>query len=168
MWIMVIILIAILGIYIFVSIKISNLKYRAKQHILKDTIVSSANINAEVQNAIGGKVEKKFLADFPNYTQESLYQLVQECAENIKKKNMTRIMSDKVKEKIEKDKKIDLINEKTYKRMIINGYGGQRLNATVIYEDNRDEYEIQLYYIIQENNLMLDEYTIVKGAVLGF
>lgn len=40
--------------FIFINIKISNLKYRAKQHVLKDTGASASDINA----TIGGSFEK--------------------------------------------------------------------------------------------------------------
>lgn len=60
---------------IFINIKISNLKERAKQQVLKNTGISSSDINAGISNSFEKKYLQNFLADHPNYTEESVKEL---------------------------------------------------------------------------------------------
>lgn len=167
-FLVIIIIVILLAIYMFISIKVDKLKYRAEQHILKETPFNRANIDATMDGAIGGELIKKFLADFPHYTQESLFQLFQKCAENIRSKNRIEIMSEKVTQKMGNDKKIEILAQKQYKRMSMTAYGRGRLNVSIIYADARDEYNLSLFFKIQEKTLLLDEYVIQKGNMLGF
>ena len=46
--------------FIFINIKIGNLKYRAKQQVLKNTGISSSDISAEIT----GNFEKNICKNF--------------------------------------------------------------------------------------------------------
>ncbi len=59
-FIVVLIIALIFGGFIFISIKISNLKYRARQHILKNSGISSSDLTAGFTNSF----EKKHLQVF--------------------------------------------------------------------------------------------------------
>ena len=108
LFVIIIIAIILFAIYMFIGVKVDRLKYRATQHVLKDTPFNSANIDATMEGAIGGEIVKKFLTDFPNYTEESLFQLARQCAESIRNKTVMEIMSEKVRQKMETDKKIEI------------------------------------------------------------
>lgn len=168
LFVIIIIVVILLAIGFFINLKIDNLKYRAEQHILKDTPFNRANIDETTDKAIGGELVKKVLADYPNYTQETLGDLFSQCAESIRNRNVIEIMSEKVTQKMENDKKIEILAQKQYKRMSITAYGRGRLNVSIIYADTRDEYNLSLFFKIQENTLLLDEYVIQKGNMLGF
>ncbi len=168
LFVIIIIAIILFAIYMFIGVKVDRLKYRATQHVLKDTPFNSANIDATMEGAIGGEIVKKFLTDFPNYTEEILFQLVRQCAESIRNKTVMEIMSEKVRQKMETDKKIEILIQKQYKRMSVSAYGRGRLNVLVTYADTRDEYDLSLFFKTQENTLWLDEYVIQKGNMLGF
>lgn len=164
----IIVIVLVLVLLFWIGIKVNGLKDRATQHILRDTPLSAANIYGRLNHAVGGRVEEKFLKDFPDYTKESLQQFIQETAMDIKEKRQKDNMSDKVKQKMMVDDKISMFFEKAHKRDVIEAYGNGRLNVTVIYADQRDEYGLALFYKILDNKLILDDYTIKKGVTLGF
>ena len=55
-----------------------------------------------------------------------------------------------------------------FRRTNINYYANSKLEATVIYTNNRDEYEVYLICNIQDGKIKLEKYKISKGAVVGF
>lgn len=164
----IIVIVIVLAIIFWIGIKVDKLKERTMQHILKDTPLSESNMRANWNNAIGGRVEERFLKDFPNYTKESLDEFIQQTVSDLREKRATDILSEKVKQKMVADEKLVEFLEKTYKRTAIEAYGNGRFNVTVIYADEKDEYGLALFYKIQNNQLILDEYSIKKGAMLGF
>ena len=71
----IILIILVIG-FIFVSTKLGNLKYRAKQQILKNSGISSSNLNAQFSGALEKKHLEAFLLENPNYTEESIKELI--------------------------------------------------------------------------------------------
>ena len=69
---------------------------------------------------------------------------------------------------MQKDSKIDKMQTMEFKRTNISYYGDSKLNAIVVYTDNRDEYNVYLNCSILDNRVQLDKYQISKGAVVGF
>ena len=55
-----------------------------------------------------------------------------------------------------------------FKSASINYYSNTKLNAIVIYTDNKDEYDIYLYCSVLGDRIQLDKYQISKGAAVGF
>lgn len=153
--------------FIFVNIKINNLKYRAKQHILKDTGISSADINATINSGVEKKQLQKFLEDNTDFTEESIKDLLKEYTVQLINRNSIDEFSETTNEKMQKDSKLEKIKNMQFRRVNIMNYGNSKLNAVVVYTDNRDEYNIYLICDVIDNKIKLDKYRISKGAVVG-
>lgn len=162
-----VIVLVIVG-FIFINIKINNLKYRAGQQMLKNTGISSSEISAGITGSFEKKYLQSFLQDHPNYTEESIKALLKQYTVQIINRNSINEFSQAVYEKIQNDSKIDKIQMMEFKRANINYYGESKLKAVVVYTDNRDEYDIFLTCSILGDRIQLDEYRIGKGAVVGF
>ena len=154
--------------FIFINIKIGDLKYRAKQQVLKNTGISSSDINAGITGNFEKKHLQKFLEEHPNYTEESIKDLLRQYTVQIFARNSINEFSQTVYEKMQKDSKIDKMQTMEFKRTNISYYGDSKLNAIVVYTDNRDEYNVYLNCRILDNRVQLDKYQISKGAVVGF
>jgi uncharacterized protein YneF (UPF0154 family) len=153
---------------LFFNIKMSNLKHRATQHILKDTGISSSDITAGFIGNIEKKHLQKFLEEHPSFTEESIKELLKQYTVQLLNKNSTNEFSQEVYEKMQKDSKLDKMQGMEFKRVNISYYGNSKLNATVFYTDNKDEYNIYLNCNILGDKIQLDKYQIAKGAVVGF
>lgn len=165
--IILIIILVIVG-FIFISTKINNLKYRAKQQILKNTGISSSEINAGITNKLEEKQLEKFLNDYPMYTEESIKDLFKSYAQSIVSRASRQEFGADVNEKILKDGKLDKMQGMVYKRSNINFYSNSKLSAIVIYTDERDEYNIYLNCSMVDGKIIIDKYNISKGNVVGF
>lgn len=154
--------------FIFVNIKINNLKYRAKQHILKDTGASSADISATINSGFEKKQLQKFLEDNNEFTEDSIKELLKTYTIKIINMEVIEEFSQTVIEKMQKDSKLQKIRNMEFRRVNINFYAKSKLNAIVVYTDNRDEYNVYLNCSILNNKVILDRYQISKGAVIGF
>ena len=154
--------------FIFINIKMENLKYRAKQQILKNTGISSSDINAEITGNFEKKYLQKFLEEYPSFTEESIKDLLRQYTIDIFDKNSINEFSQTVYEKIQKDSKLAKMKTMEFRRTNINYYGNSKLNAIVVYTDNKDEYNVYLNCSILADKIQLDKYQISKGAVIGF
>ena len=164
----IIILILVVAVIIFINIKINNLKYRAKQQILKNTGVSSSEINETVTEGLEKIHMDKLLQDNSNFTEDYLKEQLKEYVTNLIDGNIINQFSQKVRDHILKDSKIDKLKNMEFKRVNINYYSNHKFSAIVVYTDNRDEYNINLYCSIINNQILLDRYQIAKGMVVGF
>ncbi len=153
---------------IFIIIKLNDLKYRATQQILKNTGISSSDINAEFSNGFEKRHLHKFLDEHPNFTEESLKDILKQYSIQILNRHSINEFSQEVYEKMQKDSKIDKVQSMEFKRVNINSYADETLKAIVIYTDNRDEYNMFLNCSILGNNIRLNKYQISKGEVVGF
>lgn len=154
--------------FIFISIKIHNLKYRAKQQLLKNTGISSSDINAGINGSFEKKYLQKFLDENPNYTEESIKELLKNYTVQIFNRNSINEFSQTVYEKINKDSKLEKMQLMEFRRTNISYYGNSKLNAIVVYTDNRDEYNVYLTCSMIDEKIQLEKYQISKGAVVGF
>lgn len=154
--------------FIFINIKIGDLKYRAKQQVLKNTGISSSDINAGITGSFEKKHLQKFLEEHPNYTEESIKDLLRQYTVQIFARNSINEFSQAVYEKMQKDSKLDKMQTMEFRRTNISHYGDSKLNAIVVYTDNRDEYNVYLNCSVLGNRVQLDKYQISKGAVIGF
>lgn len=162
------VIILIFAGFIFINIKISNLKYRAKQQVLKNTGISSSDISAQFTESFEKKHLQKFLEEHPDFTEESIKDLLKQYTVQMINKNSSDNFSQAVCEKMQNDSKLEKMQTMEFKRSNINYYGNSKLNALVVYTDNRDEYNIYLYCNIVDDKIELDKYQISKGAVVGF
>ena len=153
---------------IFICIKIENLKYRAKQQVLKNTGISSSDINAGITGSFEKKHLQKFLEDHPSFTEESIKDLLKQYTIQIFNRNSINEFSQVVYEKMQKDSKLDKMQTMEFRRTNINYYGNSKLKAIVVYTDNRDEYNVYLNCSILGNRIQLDRYQISKGEIVGF
>lgn len=153
---------------IFINIKMSNLKYRAKQQVLRNTGISSSDINATMTSSFEKKYLEKFLTDNPNFTEESIKELLKKYTVRLFNREAINEFSQAVCEKIQKDSKLDKMRTMEFKRANINYYVGQKIKAVVVYTDNKDEYNVYLECSILTDEIQVDKYQILKGAVVGF
>lgn len=162
-----IIFILVIVVITFISIKLSNFKYRAKQEILKGTGISSSEINSGITGTFEKKHLGSFLNEHPNYTEESIKELIKQYATSIISKDSISEFSEEVCKKMQKDSKIEKLQSMQFKRINITGYNSQRLNAMAVYTDNKDEYNMYLIFNILGNEIQLMKYQISKGSVVG-
>ena len=158
----------IFAVFIFINIKIGNLKYRAKQQVLKNKGISSSDISAEITGNFEKKHLQKFLEEYPSFTEESIKDLLRQYTVQIFARNSINEFSQAVYEKMQKDSKLDKMQTMEFRRTNINYYENSKLNAIVVYTDNRDEYNVYLNCSVLGNRIQLDKYQILKGAVVGF
>ena len=163
-----VIIVGVIALFIFINVKISNFKYRAKQQVLKNTGISSSDINAGITGSFEKKHMEKFLSEHPEFTEESIKDLLKQYTVQIFNRNSINEFSQSVYEKMQKDSKLEKMQTMEFRRANINYYGNQQLNAIVVYTDNRDEYNVYLNCSILGNRIQLDKYQISKGAVVGF
>lgn len=163
-----IIVIIILVLFVFVNIKLNNFKERAKQEILKNTGLSSSDISTGVTNSVEKKHLENFLREHPEYTEESIRELLKEYSIKLFNKNLTDEFSEELKDKAISDSKLDKMQAMEFKRANINYYGNSKLNTIVVFTNNRDEYNVYLYCNIIDGKIQVNKYQITKGAVVGF
>ena len=163
-----IIFLLFIALLIFISIKISNLKYRATQHVLKNTGISTVDITAGINNSFEKKYIDKFLQEHPSYTEDSIKDLFREYANKIINRNLISQFDESVCEKIQTDSKLDKMQEMEYRRTHIAYYRDSKLGAMVIFTDGKDEYNVHINCNILEEELRVEKYQINRGAVVGF
>ena len=166
--IVIIILVAIFAGFIFLSTKINNLKYRAKQQVLKNTGISSSNINSSVTDMVEKRHMESFLKEHSDYTEDSIRAVLRQYSDNLISKSLMDSFGEKVKEKKPNGSKLDKLSSMNFVKASINFYKADKLNAINVYSDGRDEYNIYLYFDIINNNFVLQKYQVAKGAVVGF
>lgn len=162
------VIILVIAGFIFINVTISNLKYRAKQQVLRNTGISSSDINVGITGSFEKKHLQNFLAEHPNHTEESIKELLKNYTLQIFNRNSINEFSQAVYEKMQKDSKLEKMQAMEFSRTNINYYGNSKLGAIVVYTDNRDEYNVYLTCSILGERIQLDKYQISKGAVVGF
>lgn len=167
-FLVILIVILLFAGFIFINIKINNLKYRAKQQVLKNTGLSSSDINAGITGAFEKKHLERFLVDYPNFSEETIKNLLKEYTIKIFNRNSIDEFSQDVNNKMEKDSKLEKMQTMEFRRININYYSNSKLSAVAVYTDNKDEYNVYLNCSIVAEKIQLDKYQISKGAVVGF
>lgn len=166
--IVILIIFSILVGCMFISAKINDLKHRAGQQLLKNTGISSSDINAGIRGGLEKQHLQKFLEEHADFTETSIKDLLKQYAIQIINRKLINEFSQAVYEKMQKDSKLDKMQNMEFKRTNINYYGNAKLNATVVFSDNKDEYNVNLYCSTLEDKIQLDSYQISKGSVIGF
>lgn len=152
----------------FVSFKVNKLKDRAKQQILKGTGFSSSEINATVMNGLEKKKLEKFLADNPNFTEESVKETFKNFANQIINRNPISEFDEKVCEQMQKDSKLEKMQGMQFVRVNISHYDQSKVIAIVFFTDNKDEYNMTISCIKQGDELKVVYYAVQTGATVGF
>ncbi|BBF43847.1 hypothetical protein lbkm_2535 [Lachnospiraceae bacterium KM106-2] len=163
-----IIVLLFVALIAFIGIKVNNLKTRAREHLLKGTPISDSNIHAGMSNMMEKKHVTKFLNEHPNYSEQSIKELLHSYAEQIMHRNTLPEFSEKVVSKMQGDKKLDKIQTMQFKRTTFIAYGANILAADVVYADRRDEYGIMLNCRVNGDQITVDKYRSDKGDALGF
>ena len=163
-----IIFLLFLALLVFISIKISNFKYRATQHILKNTGISQSDITAGINSGFEKKYLEKFLEEHASYTDESIKDLFKQYTVQIFNRNAIPEFGEKVCEKMQTDSKLDKLKDMEFRRANISYYSNSKLGAMIIYTDGKDEYNVTLSCNIMEEKIQVEKYQINKGAVVGF
>lgn len=154
--------------FIVINIKIGNLKYRASQQILRNTGISSSDINAGISENFEKKALQRFLSEHSEYTEDSIKELLKQYTFQIFNRNPIDEFSQEVCKKIQKDSKLNKMQNMEFKRININYYQKPKLLAIVVVTDNKDEYNITLTCKVLEDKIQVESYRIDQGAVLGF
>ena len=166
-FIIIIIFLGFVG-FIFINTKLGDLKHRATQQVLKNTGISSSEIESKVEGSVEKRHLKKFLEENESFTEESIRELLKQYTMKLINRDSINEFSQTVYEKMQKDSKLDKMQNMQCVRASINYYGKPKLNAIVVYTDNRDEYNIYLYCSMLGERIQLDKYQISKGSVIGF
>lgn len=162
------IIVAVIALFIFINVKIGDLKYRAKQHILKNSGISSSDISAGITGSFEQKYIQRFLIDYPNFTEKSLKELLKQYTIQIFSRTSVEQFSQNVCEKMQTDAKLDKMKMMDFRRINITSYSNSKLNVVAVYTDGKDEYNVYLICSVLENKIYLDKYRIAKGNVVGF
>ena len=164
-----IIVVAIVIGLIFLNVKMSNLKYRAKQSVLNKVGVGQSNMVSTTDDLIEKGKLKKFLENHPTYTEDSIKQTLKDIALEIVNKNLTHSADPKVIEKLSNDVKITKYSNMQIVGCSINGYNENAglFMAKVTFTDSRDEYMMFLRFQLSKDELILTKYQVQKGAVVG-
>lgn len=162
------IIVAVIALFIFINVKIGDLKYRAKQHILKNSGISSSDISAGITGSFEQKYIQRFLIDYPNFTEKSLKELLKQYIIQIFSRTSVEQFSQNVCEKMQTDAKLDKMKMMDFRRINITSYSNSKLNVVAVYTDGKDEYNVYLICSVLENKIYLDKYRIAKGNVVGF
>lgn len=168
MGVIIFLIIVVIVVMAIISIVTSNFKYRAKQHVLKNTGASSSDISAGINGAFEKKSLQKLLTDYPNFTEESIKELLKQYTEQIFNRNSMSEFSQTVCEKMQKDNKLDAMKNMEYRRTNINYYKDSIFSAIVVYTDGKDEYNVNLQCSISGDKIQINKYQIARGAVVGF
>lgn len=164
----ILVVLIVIVIIIAIQIFISNVKYRAKQHLLRNTGISSSELSETGEGIWEESFLKKFINDNPTFTEESIKNLLKEFAYKIIQKENDDAFSQEVYKKRENDKKADKMQEMNFVRVNIYNYSKPKLNAFAIYSDNKDEYKLYLKCNVENEKITVEKYNIAKGEVLGF
>lgn len=161
-------IVVIVVIGIFIKIKIGNLKYRAKQQLLGQVGLSSADINANINNMQEQRALTNFLNDYPNYTEKTVKDTFYGFALSIINGQNNGYMSEKTLNKMAKDNLLSVFRTLNFVRINILGYSQNRLSAVVVFANSADEYQIIMNISIQNNLFYIDSYDSMKGMTKGF
>ena len=164
----ILVIVAIVAVFIFVNIKIRGLKERATQHILKNSGISSSDINAGITETMEKKHLQNFLNEHQNFTEQSIKDLLKNYTNQLFNKNLINEFSPEIAKKMQSDSKLDKMKNIEFRRINISNYGNSKLIAIAVYTDNRDEYNVYLTCSILGEKIQLDNYRIAKGSMVGF
>ena len=162
------IIIGIFVAFIYVNVKIQNLKGRAIKQVFRNNGVSF-NLNEEISKGFEKSGLKKFLEDNSTFTEESIKEILQQYINKIIEKNSISEFSEGVCQKMQNDSKIEKLKNMQFVRVNITQYNSntKKLVGNVVYTDNRDEYNVFLICNVMGEKIKLENYRINKGEELG-
>ena len=156
------------AILIFIAVKVDNIKRRAVETMLKDTPLSASNRSNFRSSAQESMFMKNFLDKHPEYTEESLKELIKNYADQIINKNVIPEMEEKVTTKMQNDNKLDKLLNMEFVRTNLVAYINDCFTGTATFSDGKDEYELNICIQEKEKQLKIVSYRIGKGIELGF
>ena len=154
-------------VLIVISTFINNTKYRAKQQILGQVGLSSANINAGFNRMQEEGALNRFFNDYPNYNEKIVKDTFYSFALNIINLQNNGYMSEKVLNKMTNDKILEKFRNLSFVRINILGYNNNRLSVITVFQDNRDEYQLMMNISIVNNLFYIDSYDAMRGIAKG-
>lgn len=156
------------GLNILYTKLVSNNIYRAKQQVLGNVGLGAADINKTLNETQGRKATEKFLAANPSYTVESLNARLKDVADALIAGEQRAEFSDKAIAKMNSNRLLPTLRDKQFVRVTPMGYYPPRLSSTVVYADQRDEYQFMLHHSVEGDEFTLTKFDIVKGMPKGF
>ncbi len=135
MFIIILVFVIFLAGLIFISTKISNLKSRVTQSVLKGTGFSNSEIISKVSNFTESKHLPEVLKEHPEYTVDSLKKELEEYATQLVSKNPSSIFTEDICQKCINDKKLTELQSMSYKSLNILGYRNNDIYVGFTYTD---------------------------------
>ena len=165
-----VIFIVIIGVGLFLKFKLNNARYRAKQTVLNKVGLGQSNVVAATDNAMEKGKMKRFLENHPQYTEDSIKQVIKDFAMEVVNGNLTHSADEKVIEKLANDSKIRKYAGMQIVGCTLYGYNEKAglFVGKVTLSDNKDEYMLFLRFQLEGDELRLTKYQIQTGAVVGF
>lgn len=146
----------------------STFSSRIRGTILKDTPFSESSQVGFIDSAVEVGYKNKFLQEHPEYTEESIKNLVYQYVVQLFNKNPLNEFAPSIHKKMQKDSKLDKLKNMQYVRSSFAFYGNSRLSMKLIFSDTRDEYIVQVGCLLKPGAIEFHNYYISRGAVLGF
>lgn len=165
--IILLILLVLIGVGVFIKIKINKAVYRGRQATLNKFGLGNANIGSAVNKMEEKVALNNLLADNPNLTEQIIKDTVFNYSQMILNRQNNGMFSEKVLNNVMNDKLIDTVRNMQFKRVNIIFYSNKMFEAMVVYTDQRDEYEMLVFANIRENGIVVDNYSLRKGDVVG-
>ena len=161
------ILLVLIGVGVFIKIKINKAVYRGKQATLNKFGLGNANIGKSVNQMQEKAALNKLLADNPNLTEQFVKDTVFNYSQMILNRQNNGMFSEKVLNRVMSDKLVDTVRNMQFKRVNVIFYSGKMFESIVVYTDQRDEYEMLVFANITENGIVVSDYSLRKGDVVG-
>lgn len=158
----------IVGLNVLYTKLVTNNIHRAKQQVLGNVGLGASDINRTLNEAQGKKALEKFLAANPSYTEESLKARLKDLTDALIAGEQRAEFSDKALAKMNSNRLLPKLRDKQFVRVTPMGYYPPRLSSTVVYADQRDEYQFMLHNSVNGNEFTLTKFDIVKGMPKGF
>ncbi len=155
-------------IYIVVSTKINNFKYRAKQSILGSFGIGSSNINAGLNGMQEKHALENLLAAHPNLTEQVIKDTIYAYSLDLINGRPNAAFDQKVNEKMVGDNTLITMRATTFTRVNVLGYRNGTFSAIAVYSTSSDEYQITMTINIMDvGGFYLTHYDAMKGMVKG-
>ena len=165
---LILLFVGIIALVIFVNIKINNAKYRARQHVLGSVGLGASNINQAFNEQQEQGALNRLLSEYPNFSEKYVKDTLYSFCMNIINLQNNGYFSEKVLQKMPKDKLLEKIRTMQFVRINVLGYRNNILSVIVVFTDGKDEYQIMMQVTIQNQLFYVSSYDAMRGMVKGF
>ena len=164
----IVIIIILIGLFLFVGFKISKLRSRATQHMLGQVGLGSADINAKMNEKQEQHFMAKLLEENPSLNEQFIKDTLYAYSQDLINCRNNALFDQKVLEKMPTDNLLVQMRTMSFVRTNVLSYRNGVFYAIAIYTDQKDEYQISMSINIVNNQLMVLTYGTNKGIMRGF